>query len=180
MLETRTRERFVPWVNQFTSEPLAEEIVDAYFADVSRASDQAKRETFKMLCHDDFTDYLKSTPAPTRVVAGTHDPILTPDFLRQQIVRHIPGARLVQIHCGHEIPVERPAEAAAVIRAFIAGLSASKADASSYWYRRYHNQSALSRPFPTKKLRQRHIVTNPSLPGTYVLTLVVIRVSRSW
>ena len=125
MLETRTRESFVPWVNQFTSEPLADEIVDAYFADVSRASDQAKRGTFRMLCHDDFTEYLKSTNAPTLVVAGKHDPILTPDFLRQQIVSHIPSARLVQIHCGHEILVERPTEAAAVVEAFVAGLRAS-------------------------------------------------------
>lgn len=63
--ETQTRENFDPWVNQFTSEALPDEILDAYFADVSRASDYAKRETFKMLCRSDFTGSLKSTTAAT-------------------------------------------------------------------------------------------------------------------
>lgn len=123
MRDTRTRESFEPWVNQFTSEALPEEIVDAYFRDVSRASDRGKRETFRMLCRDDFTECLKSTTAPTLVIAGSHDPILSPDFLRQEVVARIPNARLVQIDCGHEIPVERPAQAAAVMEAFIAGLA---------------------------------------------------------
>jgi len=48
MRDTRTRQSFEPWVNQFTSEPLSDEIIDAYFNDVSRASDKAKRETFRM------------------------------------------------------------------------------------------------------------------------------------
>lgn len=122
MRETQTRVNFEPWVNQFTSEALPDEIIDAYFADVSRASDYAKRQTFKMLCRSDFTDSLKSTTAATLVIAGTHDPILSPDFLRQEVVNRIPNARLVQIDCGHEIPVERPAQAAALIEAFVAGL----------------------------------------------------------
>ena len=123
MRETQTRESFEPWVKQFTSEPLPDEIIDAYFKDVSRASDRAKRETFKMLCRDDFTDCLSSTTAATLVMAGTHDPIFSPDFLRQEIMARIPKARLVQIDCGHEIPVERPTQAAAVMEAFLAGLA---------------------------------------------------------
>lgn len=126
MRETRTRETFERWVSQFTSEPLPDEIVDAYFNDVSRASDDAKRETFKMLCQADFTDRLSSTTAATLVVAATHDPILSPDFLRHEVVARIPKARLAQIDCGHEIPVERPARAAAVIEAFLAGLAGQR------------------------------------------------------
>ncbi|HEY1304727.1 MAG TPA: alpha/beta hydrolase [Vicinamibacterales bacterium] len=122
MRETRTRESFEPWVNQFTSEPLPADIVDAYFDDVSRASDRAKRETFGMLCRDDFSDSLKATASRTLVLAGAHDPILSPEFLRQETVARIPGARLVRFDCGHEIPVERPAQAAAVMEAFLAGL----------------------------------------------------------
>jgi pimeloyl-ACP methyl ester carboxylesterase len=110
-------------VRQFTSEPLPDEIVDDYFKDVSRASDRAKRETFKMLCRDGFADSLSSTTAPTLVMAGTHDPILSPDFLRPEIVARIPNARLVQIDCGHEIPAERPVQAAALMEAFLAGLA---------------------------------------------------------
>ena len=124
MHATRTRASFGPWVNQFTSEPLADDIVDAYFTDVSGASDHAKRETFRMLCRDDFSASVNTTAAGTLVLAGAHDPILSPDFLRQEIVARIPGARLVPIDCGHEIPVERPAQAAAAIEAFVAGLVA--------------------------------------------------------
>jgi pimeloyl-ACP methyl ester carboxylesterase len=48
--------------------------------------------------------------------------MLSPGFLRQEIVARIPRARLVQVDCGHEIPVERPAQAAALIEAFLAAL----------------------------------------------------------
>ena len=122
MSQTRQSETFGAWVRQFTSEPLPEEIVGRYFRDVSRASDVAKRETFRMCCRDDFSRRLGQTRAATLVLAGSHDPMLSPDFLRQEIVARIPRARLVQVDCGHEIPVERPAQTAALMEAFLAAL----------------------------------------------------------
>jgi pimeloyl-ACP methyl ester carboxylesterase len=122
MGQTREMESFGAWVKQFTSEPLPQAIVDAYFHDVSRASDVAKRETFRMCCRDDFSRRLEATRAPTLVLAGSHDPMLSPEFLRQEIAARIPRARLVRIDCGHEIPVERPAQAAALVEAFLAAL----------------------------------------------------------
>jgi pimeloyl-ACP methyl ester carboxylesterase len=116
------REKFEPWMRQFTGEPLPGEIIDAYFNDVSRASELAKRETFRMCCRDDFSDAVGSTAAPTLVIAGNQDPMLSPEFLRQEVVARIPGARLACADCGHEIPLERPAMAAALIEAFLAGL----------------------------------------------------------
>jgi pimeloyl-ACP methyl ester carboxylesterase len=59
-------------------------------------------------------------------VAGVHDHLLTPDYLRQEIVQRISGARLVLIDSGHEIPMERPTELAAVIEAFVAGLGTDR------------------------------------------------------
>lgn len=120
--ETRDRGKFEAWIRQFTSEPLPGEILEAYFNDVSRASDLAKKETFRMCCRDDFQHSLGSTRAATLVVAGNHDPMLSPDFLRHEIVDRIPRARLVGVDCGHEIPLERPAQTAALIEAFITGL----------------------------------------------------------
>jgi pimeloyl-ACP methyl ester carboxylesterase len=116
------RERFEPWIRQFTGEPLPEGIIDGYFNDVSRASDVAKRETFRMCCRDDFSQDVGSTTVPTLVAAGNQDPMLSPEFLRQEIVARIAGSRLVRADCGHEIPIERPAQAAALIEAFLAGL----------------------------------------------------------
>jgi pimeloyl-ACP methyl ester carboxylesterase len=69
-----------------------------------------------------FLDRLAATTARTLVVAGTHDPLLTLDNVREQIVRRISGARLALLECGHEIPLELPRETAALIEAFVSGL----------------------------------------------------------
>ena len=122
MRESANRQKFEPWVRQFTSEPLAEGILEAYFNDITRASELAKRETFRMCCRDDFSASLGATLAPTLVIAGNQDPMLSPEFLSQEVVARIKGARLARTDCGHEIPVERPAQAAALIEAFLAGL----------------------------------------------------------
>ena len=69
-----------------------------------------------------FADQLSAVTARTLVVA-TDDPFLPPDFLRQAIVAKISGARLAVIRgAGHDLPVERTGETAAVIEAFLAGL----------------------------------------------------------
>jgi non-heme chloroperoxidase len=122
MRDTGDRETFEPWARQFTSEPLPEAICDGYFDDVARASEVAKRETFRMCCRDDFSHAVGSTVAPTLVIAGNQDPVFSPEFLRQEVVARIAGARLARVDCGHEIPFERPAQAAALIEAFLAGL----------------------------------------------------------
>jgi len=51
-----------------------------------------------------------------------HDPLLSPDILRQAIVGPPPRARLALRDCGHETPLEKPQETAALLEAFLAGL----------------------------------------------------------
>jgi hypothetical protein len=41
--------------------------------------------------------------------------MLPAELLRQQIVARIPGSRLIFLDCGHEIRLEKPWEAAALI-----------------------------------------------------------------
>jgi pimeloyl-ACP methyl ester carboxylesterase len=65
---------------------------------------------------------LPTTSAATLVIGGRHDPMLSPDTLRQAIVGPIPRARLALLDCGHEIPLEKPQETAALLEAFLAGL----------------------------------------------------------
>jgi pimeloyl-ACP methyl ester carboxylesterase len=67
-------------------------------------------------------DRLQSIKAPTLVVAGEHDRILSPAILRETVVTPILSARLVVLDCGHEIPVEQPETLAALLEAFVAGL----------------------------------------------------------
>jgi pimeloyl-ACP methyl ester carboxylesterase len=119
----RDRSRFVPWLCQFTKEPLDSDIQTAYFQDVSSTAEHTLIETFNMLRTGDFTSGLSATRAPTLVIAGLHDPVLPPDFVRKEVVERIPGARLALLDCGHEIPLEKPLETAALIQAFLAGLS---------------------------------------------------------
>ena len=45
--DTQVMEKFEPFVRQFTSEPVAEEIVEAYFKDVSRTSNLGKSNDFQ-------------------------------------------------------------------------------------------------------------------------------------
>lgn len=79
-------------------------------------------EAFDSWSGASFADDLGAVTARTLVVA-TDDPFLPPDFLRQTIVAKISGARLAVIRgAGHYVGVERPAETAAVITAFLAGL----------------------------------------------------------
>jgi pimeloyl-ACP methyl ester carboxylesterase len=119
---TRTRDAFTTFLQQFTKDLPPVDIVDEYFASVQASPEHALRESFRMCCQPGFADRLEATRAATLVVAGRHDPMLTPDFLRQEIVQKIPGARLALVDSGHEIPIERPAELAALIEAFCAGV----------------------------------------------------------
>lgn len=69
-----------------------------------------------------FEAKLASITAPTLVVA-TDDPFLPPAFLREKVVGPIQGARLAYLPGpGHYPQVERPAETAALLTSFLAGL----------------------------------------------------------
>jgi pimeloyl-ACP methyl ester carboxylesterase len=69
-----------------------------------------------------FAAKLSSITAPTLVLA-TDDPFLPPAFLREAVVNPIRGARLAYLPGpGHYPQVERPAETAALLTSFLAGL----------------------------------------------------------
>jgi pimeloyl-ACP methyl ester carboxylesterase len=114
--------RFEEWLRPFTKEPLPPELVERYFHDVSHTSQITLGATFDMCRSGSFLDRLPATRAATLVVGGAHDPMLGPSVLREAVMPFLPKGRLVSLDCGHEIPVERPREAAALIEAFLAGL----------------------------------------------------------
>ena len=74
---------------------------------------------------------MSGSQVPTLVLAGDGDPILTPDYVRRSVVDSIPGARLVILPCGHEVPIEMPNETAWLLQAFVAGLHGQAAQAGS-------------------------------------------------
>ena len=117
------RELFEPLAGQWTKEPLRAELLEAYFTSVSTTPQFSLNETLDMCTRQGtFTDKLRATRAPTLVIGGQHDPILPLEYLRQAIVQAIPGARLAAVDSGHEIPLERPQETAALLEAYLAGL----------------------------------------------------------
>ena len=104
---TRARDSFTGFVRQFVKELPPAEIVDDYFASV-----QAIRNT---RCASRFgcarPGIRGSVECDTSRHAGCGGDarfMMTPDYLRQEIVQRISGARLVVIDSGHEIPIERP------------------------------------------------------------------------
>ena len=125
MQDVQERSTFEHFAAQFTKEPLPAQIVDAYFQDASQCWPRALRQTFNMCRTEDFSSNLADTSVPTLVVAGRYDPMFSPEFLREEIVAHIPQARMVVLQCGHEIPLEKPLQLAGLVEAFAAGLATS-------------------------------------------------------
>ncbi|MCA9637444.1 MAG: alpha/beta hydrolase [Myxococcales bacterium] len=82
-------------------------------------------ESFDAWMTGGFADRLGAIQAPTLCVA-TDDPFLPPEFLTAAVVDPIARARLAVLRGpGHYVQVERPAETAAIIEGFLAGIGHS-------------------------------------------------------
>jgi len=125
-----TREGYHQFEGRFTKQALAEAILDECFSDIRRTPEFSLRETLRMCAQTGFEQKLSGLKAPTVVLAGIHDPILTPDYVRQEVAARIPGARLALLDCGHNLPLEAPRETAAVIHGFLAGITVAQASAA--------------------------------------------------
>lgn len=74
------------------------------------------------MCAASFVEQAKEIRVPTLVLAGSYDPLLTPDMLKSTVLTQIAGARMVALPCGHEIPQEMPEQTAALVEAFLSGV----------------------------------------------------------
>lgn len=102
--------------------PVPHEVSERWVVEAAAIPRDVLRTTLEVCFKADFAAELASiSPPPTLAVAGSGDPFFSPDFLRQHMVQNLPGARLVVLDCGHEIPLERPEELAGLIAAFVAG-----------------------------------------------------------
>ncbi len=65
---------------------------------------------------EDLSTQASQITVPAAVLAGEHDPVLSPDVLTREVVSRIPGATLTILPgAGHLIPLEAPEAAAAWI-----------------------------------------------------------------
>jgi non-heme chloroperoxidase len=117
--------------SMFITQPVAPAVLDRWADDAVRIPAVALGQTLAMCLDTSFVDRLRGAHVPTLVVGGIHDPIFTPAVLREGVVGPIAGARVALLDCSHEIPIERPAECAALIEAFLAGLGPVTAPATA-------------------------------------------------
>ena len=121
----RARETYHDFESQFTKARLSEEDLDECYSAVQSTPEYSLRETLRMCGEEGFGDRLAEAHVPTLVIAGMHDPMMAPDYIRREIVHKVPGARMALLDCGHNLPLEMPMAVAAVIEAFVAGLAGS-------------------------------------------------------
>lgn len=118
------RERMMEITRMFTTQPVESGIIERWGDDAVKIPASVLEATlWDMTVQSSFIDRLGTVRAPALVVGGTHDPIFTPDVLRQGVAGPLPNARATFLNCNHEIPIEQPQELAALIQAFVAGLS---------------------------------------------------------
>ena len=102
----------------FTKIPVKRELTELFLDDFAKAAPVGLQETLNM-CAASFVEQAKEIRVPTLVLAGSYDPMLTPDMLRSTILTQVAGARMVALPCGHEIPQELPEQTAALFEAFL-------------------------------------------------------------
>ncbi len=102
--------------------PIRRELMETYVDDFVKIPHAVLEGTFNMFSRTAFADRVKAITAPTLVMGGEYDPFMPRDYLLAKVVSRIPGARLVELPCGHELPHELPRETAAFLTAFLAGL----------------------------------------------------------
>lgn len=116
------RDAFRKGLQGYVREPLRPDVIDRFLDAAVKVPALALDETLKMCASPSFAARLAAAPTPSLVLGGLHDPLMPPEFLRQHVVALIPNARLVLLDCGHEMPLEKSRETAALIEAFLAGL----------------------------------------------------------
>ena len=104
----------------FTKLPVRRELTELFLDDFTKAARIGLEETLN-ICGLSLIEQAKKIRVPTLVLAGSYDPLLTPDLLKSTIPVQIAGARVVTLPCGHEIPQEMPGQTAALLEAFLSG-----------------------------------------------------------
>jgi 3-oxoadipate enol-lactonase len=115
-------ERLLEVVTMYATEPIDARLLERVGATAAKVPRRALEQTLAMCTSSSFADRLGEVHVPSLVVGGRHDAMFSPDYLREGVAGPLPNARMALLDCGHEIPLERPADLAAVIEAFLAGL----------------------------------------------------------
>jgi pimeloyl-ACP methyl ester carboxylesterase len=119
--------RFREILLQFTRRPIREDLLDLYCRNVSLASRAGLDGTFDMF-YESIENEVRHIRVPTLIIAGESDPLFNAEYINNYVLPTAPGARVVILPCGHEIPFEMPDETAWLIDSYLAGLPNGTAD----------------------------------------------------
>jgi pimeloyl-ACP methyl ester carboxylesterase len=106
----------------YASKAIDPQALERFGEDAAVIARAALEGTLKAADATSFADRVGEITAPALVVGGLHDPMFSPDLLRQAVVGPLRGARLALIDSGHEVGLEAPRELAALVEAFLAAL----------------------------------------------------------
>jgi len=109
--------------------PIKAELTEAFLDDFQKAARVALEQTLEM-CAIALVEPSERIQVPTLLLAGSYDPLVPPDLLRNTVLSRIAGARMIALPCGHEIPQEMPGQTAALLEAFVSGLGRSAMEAA--------------------------------------------------
>jgi pimeloyl-ACP methyl ester carboxylesterase len=109
----------------YASNPIEPELLERFGREAAMARRAALEGTLDAATATSFAERVPSIAAPALVIGGAHDPMFTPELLRDAVVAPLPGARLAVVDAGHEIALELPRQLASLIEAFLAGLTPS-------------------------------------------------------
>lgn len=109
-------------VTPYIHRPVPQDVLRRFGENAAKISRADLERTLNLTTATSFIERLGSVRVPALVVAGARDPLL-PRELAEGVVASLPNARLEMLDCGHEIPVELPAELAHLIDKFLLSLA---------------------------------------------------------
>jgi 3-oxoadipate enol-lactonase len=97
--------------------------IDAYLDSFARMPDWAVLASCELSLWTDFRDRLSVLSCPALVMGGEYDPVYGPVYQQQEVLPYVPDAEVVTVPLGHGFMLERAADVAAPLDAFLARLS---------------------------------------------------------
>ena len=118
--------QMIDLVRQYATAPIPEEVLQRFGRRAATVPLAALQGTMNAVTSTSFVVKTGAATVPTLIIGGQNDPLFTPELLREGVATPIADAELQLLDCGHEIPVERPAELARMIQTFTANTAQSR------------------------------------------------------
>jgi pimeloyl-ACP methyl ester carboxylesterase len=112
-------DRLIDVILSCATRPIPTHLLDAAGRHAALVAASVLRGTVDLATNAAFAEQVSGSTTPTLVVGGAGDWMFPPDALRDGVVAPLARARLEIIDCGHEIPIEAPAELAELVTGFI-------------------------------------------------------------